>query len=167
MPKPDNTDRHPGGRPVSYNQTKKWAEWIEEWKTATVDTTDDHGRIKVQLPTLESLSLFLEAKLRRHTSIKINTFCIDTIENYAKDPENKPEFFGALRYIKQEQKKRLLESGLSGTYNSTIAKLILSANHGMNEKSEVEQTHKFSKMPTIVKDGEKTTFNVGEEIPKK
>ena len=38
---------------------------------------------------------------------------------------------------------RLGESGLSGAYNSTIAKLILSSNHGMHEKSEVENKSEY------------------------
>jgi len=46
-----------------------------------------------------------------------------------------PEFLDSLDKILDEQKKRLLENGLSGTYNSTIAKLILSSNHGMAEKT--------------------------------
>jgi hypothetical protein len=40
-----------------------------------------------------------------------------------------PDFSNSLDKIKDEQKKRLLEKGLSGEYNSTIAKLILSSNH--------------------------------------
>ena len=50
-------------------------------------------------------------------------------------------------YIGDSQKftanDRLGESGLSGAYNSTIAKLILSSNHGMHEKSEVENKSEY------------------------
>lgn len=50
--------------------------------------------------------------------------------------EEYPEFSRALSKIDKEQKERLINNGLSGDYNSTIAKLILSANHGMAEKTE-------------------------------
>ena len=33
--------------------------------------------------------------------------------------------------------KRLLNSGLGGQYNATIAKLVLAANHGMSDKQEI------------------------------
>ena len=65
---------------------------------------------------------------------------------------NEPEFRKALDKIKEEQKKRLLNKGLSGDYNSTIAKLILSANHGMREGKD------------ITTDGEKISGNTIEII---
>ncbi len=154
-------DKSPAGRKEIYSKTDKWLEWIEEWKKITVDTVE-LMKLKVKLPTIERLSLFLEEKLKADNTINENSICIDTIETYAKDEENKPEFFGALKWLKSEQKKRLLESGLSGDYNSTIAKLILSANHGMNEKTVQEQTHKFKQMGTIMIDGKEAKFKLGD-----
>jgi len=51
------------------------------------------------------------------------------------------DFSHSLEKIVTEQHKRLLDKGLSGEYNSTIAKLILSSNHGMSEKSESKVEH--------------------------
>ena len=48
-----------------------------------------------------------------------------------------PEFSDALEKIRVEQKERLINMGLSGDYNPTIAKLVLSANHGMREGLEL------------------------------
>jgi hypothetical protein len=59
-----------------------------------------------------------------------------------------------LKKIKDIQRERLLYNGLSGDYNSTIAKLVLSANHGMSEKSEVDHTSKGESLrPQIVING--------------
>ena len=54
-----------------------------------------------------------------------------------------PIFSKSLEDIKDEQRDRLLNQGLAGNYNSTIAKLVLSANHGMAEKKEVDNTVRF------------------------
>jgi len=76
-------------------------------------------------------------------SVKLPTICgfslkmgcsEKTIYNWAKDD---PEFLQSLEDIKNEQKSRVLNEGLSGNYNSTIAKLILAANHGMSDKQEL------------------------------
>jgi hypothetical protein len=50
--------------------------------------------------------------------------------------ENHDEFRHALDVIKDTQREILLTSGLVGDFNPTIAKLVLSANHGMNERTE-------------------------------
>jgi curved DNA-binding protein CbpA len=57
-----------------------------------------------------------------------------------------------LKKILDEQKQRLLNKGASGEYNSTIAKLILSANHGMAEKKETVNTHKIEDVPEETKE---------------
>lgn len=44
------------------------------------------------------------------------------------------EFRKALRVLDAEQKDRLINGGLAGAYNPTIAKLLLSSNHGMKER---------------------------------
>ena len=53
--------------------------------------------------------------------------CEKTIYNWKK---NYPEFLQALRELHTAQHKELLNKGLTGQYNSTITKLILSSNHG-------------------------------------
>jgi len=51
-----------------------------------------------------------------------------------------PEFARALRAVKMEQEKRLVNKGLSGEYVSPIVKMLLSANHGYKEKTELDLT---------------------------
>ena len=60
-----------------------------------------------------------------------------------------PQFLHALDKIRTEQQKRLLDKGLSGDYNSTIAKLILSSNHGMREKSDITTNDKDLPTPIM------------------
>ena len=48
-----------------------------------------------------------------------------------------PDFSNALSQIIDAQKKIVIKRSLSGDYNPLIAKLILSANHGMKEKSDI------------------------------
>ena len=74
------------------------------------------------IPTHEGLAEYLNV-------------CTSTLDNWS---EAYPEFLGALRYLKAMQKRILLNMGLTGSFNSTIAKLVLSANHGVHEKSEKE-----------------------------
>ena len=58
-------------------------------------------------------------------------------ESTLTDWEKQFEEFGlSLRELDREQEKRLLNNGLSNDYNPTIAKLILSSNHGYAEKTE-------------------------------
>lgn len=77
-------------------------------------------RFVVNLPTRHSFALH----------VGVTRACINV---WAK---KYPEFDYALKAIDSEQERRLLESGLSGEYNSTIAKLVLSHNHGYAEKTD-------------------------------
>lgn len=52
----------------------------------------------------------------------------------------RPKFSGTLAKIKQISKNQLFQGGLDKTLSSRIVKLGLSANHGMNEKTESEIT---------------------------
>ncbi len=49
-----------------------------------------------------------------------------------------PEFISTIAKIKQISKNQLYQGGLNKSLSSRIVKLGLSANHGMNEKSETE-----------------------------
>jgi len=77
--------------------------------------------LKVKLPTVEGYARFLG-------------FNRDTLFAWASVI---PEFRIALDEIASRQKQVLIENGLQGSYNATIAKLILSNNHGMREKTDV------------------------------
>lgn len=77
-------------------------------------------KIKVKLPTIEGFAVFIGVSKQAM---------------YRWEEEH-DEFRNALNKIRQEQQERLINSGLSGDYNSTIAKLILSSNHGMRERTD-------------------------------
>jgi len=121
------------GRPTKYS--KEMNDKVDEYLEANQDEevevvtlrSDKKGyekvdtKLKVSLPTLGGFALY----------IGVGT---TTLEQWGA---KYPEFKGSLRKIVEEQKKRLLDKGLSGEYNSTIAKLVLSANHDMREKKDV------------------------------
>ena len=72
--------------------------------------------------------------------------CTSTLDNWEADY---PEFLGTLRALKAKQKRILINMGLTGDFQSTIAKLMLSSNHGINEKSEVEKSGNVNNSLTI------------------
>lgn len=88
--------------------------------------------LKVKLPTIVGFSIYLGVSEK-------------TLYNWA-DENN--DFREALDRIKIEQKQRLINMGLSGEYNATIAKLMLSHNHGMKERydntTDDQPINKFS-----------------------
>jgi len=59
----------------------------------------------------------------------------DSLYEWAK---NYDDFSDALKLLKSLQGAKLINKGLEGTYNSTIAKLQLSSNHGYFEKVKEE-----------------------------
>lgn len=89
---------------------------------------------KVKLPSLEGFA--------KHLGV-----VVDTLKNWA---ESNPPFLGALDRIMQEQKERLTSEGLSGNYSPLIAKLILSANHGMRERKDMTTDDKPIQSNVIV-----------------
>lgn len=93
-----------------------------EWDKSTW-----YERVKiVKLPTIVGFALYLWVVEK-------------TVYRWAE--KNKP-FRQSLDIIKEEQRKRLLNKWLSWEYNSTIAKLILSANHWISETSRLEHSWK-------------------------
>lgn len=123
-------------RPTKYNS--KYIEsidkYLEERKDEEVDVVvqknEEKGykmykpKIKVKLPTIEGFARFIE---------------VNKTTLYEWEAKHK-KFSNALEKIRVEQKQRLIDSGLSGSYNSTIAKLVLSANHGMREGTDLDIT---------------------------
>ena len=128
------------GQPTKYNETMcdKADEYIKqsqdeeyEFHKTRGEKSDSYEKcIRVQLPTHEGFASF----------IGVST---DTLYEWAKVHK---EFSVSLAKVTEEQKTRLLDKGLSGTYNPTIAKLILSSNHGMAEKTEQDLTSKGEKI---------------------
>ena len=104
------------GRPTLYSDEKLKKAW-----TYIASCKDNIKSKKVRLPKAEGLAIYL--KVSR-----------DTLYEWAKIHK---EFSDILEGINQEQIERLIKKGLSGFYNSTIAKLVL-AKHGYKEESKQE-----------------------------
>lgn len=108
--------------------TEYKAEYVglaQQYLESCVDTYID-GKIDVNLPTIEGLALFLH---------------VSRASVYVWADEN-PDFADTLQEILAKQKQKLVNSGLAEKYNSTIAKLILSANHNMREKTDLTSDDK-------------------------
>lgn len=83
---------------------------------------EQYVKKEIKLPTFEGLAM----------TLNVNR---DTLYEWS---ENYPMFSDTLDKLRGKQAEMLIQNGLSGDYNSTIAKLILSANHGINERTENE-----------------------------
>jgi hypothetical protein len=119
------------GRPSEYKPEycDKVDEYLAERQDVEVKRETEKGftyKVKVQLPTIEGFAIYIGVPKR-------------TLYDWKDKYE---ELSHSLEKIVEEQRKRLLDNGLSGDYNSTIAKLILSSNHGMSEKTVSELTGK-------------------------
>lgn len=115
--------KHAGGRPSEYK-----AEFVakaDEYLKSCEDLREN-GELKVKLPKIEGFALYLGVSKQ-------------SLYTWA---EQHPELLDALEKIKAVQKEKLIDNGLSGAYNSTIAKLVLSSDHDMREKSETGITVK-------------------------
>jgi len=124
------------GRPTKYKE-----EYLDSVTEYLNECVDNYKEKKVLLPTIEGFARF----------IGVNK---TTLYEWCKDNE---DFSNALDNIKVEQQTRLINNGLADTYNSTIAKLILSSNHGMREKSDVTTNDK-DLIPETFTEEEKTNL---------
>jgi hypothetical protein len=103
----------------------------ESW--AYIQNTNDewdkvNNRMKVNVPTVEGLALHLEVTR-------------STVYLWQKEH---PDFSDIIETLLQKQAKALINNGLGGGYNPTIAKVLLTK-HGYSDRQEVEQK-------TIIKD---------------
>lgn len=120
----------PGGRPTLYSPeilTK-----TEEYINSCEDYKDEKGK-NVNLPTLEGLSYFLKVHK-------------DTINEWRKVHE---EFSVVIGDLLAKQARQLVNKGLSGDYNPTIAKVLLTK-HGYREGTDVTSDGKAIKGNSIV-----------------
>lgn len=139
--------KHPGGRPPEYDADYilKVDEYLELNKDEEVQVVKQSSekyemfdnKLKVKLPTVEGFALFIGVSKR---------VLYDWEKIY-------PEFLHALDKIRTEQHNRLINSGLSGDYNPTIAKLILSSNHGYKERTDQTTNDKDLPTPIMQLDG--------------
>ena len=91
-------------------------------------------KLEVSLPMIEDFAEYIEVS-------------VESIYNWEKEY---PEFLQATNKIRSRQKKVLINKGVSGEYNPFITKLVLSANHGMRERSDVTSDDKPIQSNTIV-----------------
>lgn len=120
------------GRPTEYKED--YCRQVDVYLSQCEDTMTERGKIQVNLPTLEGFSTF----------INVNKSSLYEWEKKYLD------FSDALEKIRREQKQRLLNMGLSGDYNPTIAKLVLSANHGMAEKTQTDLTSNGEQLGVVI-----------------
>ena len=112
-----------------------------EYDPIFVDKLKDYlettGREQTSLPTIEGFAIYLDV-------VK------STLYEWAKEHK---EFSNALREILLRQAKQLIDDGIYGgkEVNSTIVKLLLQANHGMKERSDVTTDDK--QLPTPIYGG--------------
>lgn len=124
-----------GGRPTKYKE--EYCDLVHEYLKCNIDSVDENGKLTVNLPTVGGFLDFLNEYIKdnledgeEYKPVKSEK----TLYNWA---ENHDWFLQSLGKVVKEQEQRLLNCGLSGDYNSTIAKLVLSSNHGYKEKSDV------------------------------
>ena len=118
-----------GGRPTTYDS--KYINMVDEYLEKNQDFVDivysgkDNKNVssvaKVKLPTIEGFARYIGIPRR-------------TLYDWR---DNHEEFSHTLDKILIEQQERLINKGLSGDYSASIAKLILSSNHGMAERKDV------------------------------
>lgn len=116
---------------------------IEEYHKTRGDKSDSFDRIvKVKLPSIEGLAFFMG----------INK---TTVYEWESSYE---EFSNVIDKLRQKQASELINKGLSGDYNPTIAKVLLTK-HGYREG--VEQTGKDGKdlIPEPLSEEDKAKLN--------
>lgn len=150
----------PAGRPIEYNESyveraKQYIEEcideIEEYHKTRGEKSDTFDRIvRVRLPTIEGLAVYL--KISR-----------DTLYRWEKEYERFSYIIDELRAI---QADRLLNNGLSGDYNPTIAKVLLTK-HGYTDKTETDITSGGEKImimpPELIKKNESPQSTVDKD----
>lgn len=114
----------PVGRPTKYRS--EYIGMVDHYLAQQEDTVTEQGKIQVKLPTMDGFARYINVPRR----------------NLYEWKDRHEDFSHSLDKIVTEQQERLLNMGLSGDYNSTIAKLVLSSNHGYREKTESESTVK-------------------------
>lgn len=122
------------GRPKEYRDV-----FVEDVYKYVVECANKTADGDVFLPTVEGLA-------------KEMGYSKETIYQWAKE---KQDFSDALEFLKNSQCVDLVNKGLAGKFNPTIAKLVLSANHGMREKTDVTT------------DDKQITFNLVTDVSNK
>lgn len=117
---------HPGGRPTEYSEEKLLK--TKEYLSLCKDTQEQIGEkivLGVKLPTIEGLADYLD----------VNKTTIYEWESKF------PEFSNVIDKLRNKQADRLVNNGLAGTYNPTIAKVLLTK-HGYRDAVDTDVTSK-------------------------
>lgn len=126
-------EKDKGGRPTDYDEEvvlRKLQKYIDDAEDEEIEllsavslkgTEMFRRKLKVHLPTVEGAALYLGVAK-------------NTIYNWE---EIYPRFLHLMDELRAKQARMLMENGLSGDYNPTIAKVLLSK-HGYREG--IEQT---------------------------
>ena len=129
------------GRPTDYSEDilKQTNEYLESCQDEEVEQEKKEGwttyKIKAKLPTIEGLASYLSIHK-------------DTIYEWCKVHS---KFSDLIEELRNDQADRLINSGLSGDYNPTIAKVLLTK-HGYREG--LDQTTNDKELPTPIYNGQ-------------
>lgn len=115
----DPKDLKKVGRKTDYRP--KYIKAVAEYIDHCNNTPEGEER---QLPSRVGLALLLKVD-------------VDTLSNWGKV---KPKFFSALNDLDATQQLHLINRSFNGTGNANIGKMLLSANHGLREKTEIEHS---------------------------
>lgn len=142
------------GRPTLYSEEmlKKAEEYLDSCKDDGEIDTEEESDIDEELePQSHGGSL----KRRYKTTVEVNIPTVGGLASYlrvarstlyvwAKEVE---EFSDIMERLGSEQENRLIQRGLGGQYNPTIAKVLLTK-HGYTDK--LDMTSKDEKLPTPI-----------------
>jgi len=124
------------GRPTTYSQEmlQKAKEYLLQCEDQEIEKGTSEKPVyslKVKLPTKGGLARFLGVNR-------------DTLYQWSQEHE---EFSDIMEQVSAEQEDKLINNGLSGDYNPTIAKVLLTK-HGYSDKLETDITTKGEKIQT-------------------
>lgn len=113
-------------RPIEY--TPRHTELAIEYLDSCKDSYTERDKLKVKLPSIEWLA--------RHLQKNGLHIARSTIYEW-RDNSKYQEFSDILENILSEQAERLINSSISGEYNSNIAKLLM-GKHWYSDKQEID-----------------------------
>ncbi len=133
------------GRPTDYNEEilTKAREYIESCEDDEIQQTIGMSAKGTELFKVKKIvNLPTKGGLARHLDVSR-----ETLYAWAKE---KPEFSDIMEQLGALQEERLINNGLSGDYNPTIAKVLLTK-HGYREGIDATTNDKDIVLPNDVK----------------